>query len=137
MSHGYLAISAGEADGADAAVGVEQVDALASVATRPRRAVVDVARARAARVACRARAVEVVHEVDAGGAVEALSRAVVDVGLAVAARPAGEAGARVSTRSIVACRCVHARPQGHVRCPICGFRPCLLALVHICGHSAT
>lgn len=129
---GYLAVGAGEADGADAAVRVEQVDALAAVATGPRRAVVDVERARAARVAGRARAVEVVHEVDAGGAVEALAGAVVHVGLAVAAGPAGQAGARVAARRVVARRCIHARTQRTFGPTVRCLYPPLFTLIHIC-----
>lgn len=52
---------------------------------------------------------EVVYEVDAGGAIQALAGAVVYVSLAVAARPAREAGARVPARGVVAGGGVHAR----------------------------
>ena len=66
-------------------------------------------------------AVVVVDEVDAGGAVETLSVAVVDVDVAMAADPAGPAGARVVARRVDALQCVAARLRR--------------ALVHVCATT--
>lgn len=86
-SRSHLTVGAGETDGADAAVGVEQIDALTTVAAGARGAVIDVSLAGASCVTSGARAVKVVHEIDAGGTVKALAYTVVHVELTVAARP--------------------------------------------------
>lgn len=72
---------------------------------------------------------EVVHEVDAGGAVQALARAVVHVELAVAPGPARQARAGVAARGVVARHRVHARTQSSLGGAI------LCAFVYICGQE--
>lgn len=80
-----LALITGEADGADALVGVHQVPALASVLTGLRGALVDVHVAVLAGVSRGAAAVIVIDEVDAQRSVLALADAIVDVLCAVLA----------------------------------------------------
>lgn len=130
MRGSHLAVGAREADGANAAVGVEQVNALAPVAAGARGAVVDVALAGASRVTGGARAVKVVHEVNAGGTVEALAYAIVHVELTVAACPPREAGAGVRACRVVASGGIYART---LRALLAAHRP-HRALVHVCNE---